>query len=74
MQKRKRIGCWLSKNNSTNLREIKYETLVPPRQDHSIIGTKFIFKNKLNDNGDIIKNKAKMVAQGYSQEEGINYE
>jgi hypothetical protein len=36
----------------------------------SIIGTKWVFKNKLEENGIITRNKAK----GYNQEEGIDYE
>lgn len=47
--------------------------LVSPPQDYPIIDTKWIFKNKLDEH-EIIKDKARLVAQGYSQEEGINYE
>lgn len=49
-------------------------TLVPPLQDHPIIGAKWILKNKIDENRNIIKIKAKLVAQGYSQEEEIDYE
>ena len=49
-------------------------TLVPPPKDHPIIGTKWIFKNKLDEHGVITKNKARLVAQGYTQEEGIDYD
>ena len=48
--------------------------LVPRPQDHHIIGTKWIFRNKLNENRVITRNKARLVAQGYNQEEGMNYE
>jgi len=40
----------------------------------SIIGTKWMFRNKLDENEIIIRNKARLVAKGYNQEEGINYE
>ena len=40
----------------------------------SIIGTKWVFRNKIDENGNIIRNKARLVAQGYCQEEGIDYE
>ena len=46
-----------------------------PRPDHSnVIGTKWIFKNKLNEEGNVIRNKARLVAQGCVEEEGIDYE
>ncbi|GKA80097.1 putative ribonuclease H-like domain-containing protein [Tanacetum coccineum] len=38
------------------------------------IGTKWVFKNKKDERGIVIKNKARLVAQGYTQEEGINYD
>jgi hypothetical protein len=39
-----------------------------------VIGTKWIFKNKLNENGEIMKEKARLVCKGYSQVEGIDFE
>ena len=38
------------------------------------IGTKWIFRNKLDDSGNIVRNKARLVAQDYTQIEGINFE
>ncbi|GJY47068.1 retrovirus-related pol polyprotein from transposon TNT 1-94 [Tanacetum coccineum] len=38
-----------------------------------VIGTKWIFKNKKVERGIVIRNKAKLVGQGYTQEEGIAY-
>nr|GEW55368.1 hypothetical protein [Tanacetum cinerariifolium] len=38
------------------------------------IGTKWIFKNKKDERGTVIRNKARLVAQGHTQEEGIDYE
>nr|GEW92652.1 putative ribonuclease H-like domain-containing protein [Tanacetum cinerariifolium] len=38
------------------------------------IGTKWVFRNKKDDREIVIRNKARLVAQGYTQEEGINYD
>nr|GEU51449.1 retrovirus-related Pol polyprotein from transposon TNT 1-94 [Tanacetum cinerariifolium] len=38
------------------------------------IGSKWVFKNKLDERGIMIKNKARLVAQGHTQEEGIDYD
>ncbi|GJS96106.1 putative ribonuclease H-like domain-containing protein [Tanacetum coccineum] len=38
------------------------------------IGTKWVFKNKKDERGIVIRNKARLVAQGYTQEEGIYYD
>nr|GEU44962.1 hypothetical protein [Tanacetum cinerariifolium] len=38
------------------------------------IGTKWVFRNKKDERGIVVRNKARLVAQGHTQEEGINYE
>ncbi|GKF34350.1 copia protein [Tanacetum coccineum] len=38
------------------------------------IGTKWVYRNKKDERGTVIKNKATLVAQGYTQEEGIDYD
>ncbi|KAJ9567225.1 hypothetical protein OSB04_003191 [Centaurea solstitialis] len=48
--------------------------LVPRPRKRTIIGSKWIFKNKLDEVGTIIRNKARLVDQGYRQEEGIDYD
>ena len=48
--------------------------MVPRPHDKNVIGTKWIFKNKLNENGEIIRNKSRLVCKGYAQQEGIDFE
>ena len=36
-------------------------------------GTKWVFRNKLNEDGKVSRNKTRLVCKGYSQEEGIDY-
>jgi hypothetical protein len=49
-------------------------TLVPRPTDHNVIGTKWIFKNKSDEHGRVIRNKARLVAQGYTQIEGVDFD
>jgi hypothetical protein len=39
-----------------------------------VIGTKWAFKNKLNEDGKIVRNKVILVCKGYAQVEGIDFE
>ena len=50
------------------------QTLVPRLESEHIIGTKWIFHNKTNEEGNVIHNKACLVAQGYSQMERVDYD
>nr|GFC82601.1 copia protein [Tanacetum cinerariifolium] len=49
-------------------------TLVDLPYGKRAIGTKWIYKNKKDERGIIVKNKTRLVAQDYTQEEGIDYD
>ncbi|GJS61371.1 putative ribonuclease H-like domain-containing protein [Tanacetum coccineum] len=49
-------------------------TLVDLPRDKWAIGTKWVFRNEKDERGIVVKNKARLVAQGHTQEECINYD
>ncbi|GJS42972.1 putative ribonuclease H-like domain-containing protein [Tanacetum coccineum] len=48
--------------------------LVDLPKGHRAIGTKWVYRNKKDEQGIVIRNKARLVAQGHTQEEGIDYD
>nr|GEV58458.1 retrovirus-related Pol polyprotein from transposon TNT 1-94 [Tanacetum cinerariifolium] len=52
----------------------KVWTLFPTPYGKTIISSKWVFRNKRDETRIVIKNKARLVAQGYNQEEGIDYD
>nr|GEY92491.1 hypothetical protein [Tanacetum cinerariifolium] len=53
---------------------LKVWRLVPRPEGKTIIKTKWIFKNKKDESNLVIRNKARLVAVGYSQQEVIDYD
>jgi hypothetical protein len=39
----------------------------------NVIGIKWVFKNKQGKDGEVVRNKARLVTQGYSQVEGLDF-
>ncbi|GJU86752.1 ribonuclease H-like domain-containing protein [Tanacetum coccineum] len=52
----------------------KVWTLVDLPYGKRVIGTKWVYRNEKDERGIMIRNKARLVAQGYTQEEGIDYD
>ena len=48
--------------------------LVPRPKDKNVIGTKWVFKNKFNQDGQVIRNNTRLVCKAYTQVEGIDFE
>jgi hypothetical protein len=60
--------CW-----TRTLRGNQVWTLVEPPRDVNVIGTKWVFKNKQGEDGEVVRNKAHLIAQGYNQVEGQDF-
>ncbi|GJW03925.1 putative ribonuclease H-like domain-containing protein [Tanacetum coccineum] len=52
----------------------KVWTLVDLPYGKKVISIKWVYRNKKDERGIVVRNKARLVAQGYKQEEGINYD
>nr|GEV34837.1 retrovirus-related Pol polyprotein from transposon TNT 1-94 [Tanacetum cinerariifolium] len=68
--------CWFEamKEEIHEFDRLQVWKLVPPPDYAMIIALKRIYKVKLDEYGDVLKNKACLVAKGYSQEEGTDFE
>ncbi|GKA85657.1 retrotransposon protein, putative, unclassified, partial [Tanacetum coccineum] len=74
------LVSYISKQNRTNHKDhpnfqiTKVWILVDLPSGKKAIGTKWVYKNKRDDRSIVVKNKARLVAQGFRQEEGIDYD
>ena len=48
--------------------------LVPRPKDAHVIGTKSIFKNKIDEDGEVVWSKSRLLAQGYTQVECVDFD
>jgi hypothetical protein len=48
--------------------------LVPRPKDKNVIYTNWVYKIKLNEDGQVTRNKSRLVCKGYAQVEGIDFE
>jgi hypothetical protein len=66
---------WLKSMNEELDQIEKNDTweLVPRPTNKHVIGSKWVYKNKMNEKGNIVRNKARLVCKGYAQIQGIDF-
>nr|GEU47993.1 retrovirus-related Pol polyprotein from transposon TNT 1-94 [Tanacetum cinerariifolium] len=69
-------SCWIKamQEELNEFERLEVWELVPRPDKVMVITLKWIYKLKLDELGGILKNKARLVARGYRQEEGIDFE
>nr|GEX29668.1 integrase, catalytic region, zinc finger, CCHC-type, peptidase aspartic, catalytic [Tanacetum cinerariifolium] len=69
-------SCWIEamQEELNEFERLEVWELVPQPDQVMVITLKWIYKVKLDELGGILKNKARLVARGYRQEEGIDFE
>nr|GEY38056.1 integrase, catalytic region, zinc finger, CCHC-type, peptidase aspartic, catalytic [Tanacetum cinerariifolium] len=69
-------SCWIEAmlEELNEFKRLEVWELVPRPDQVMVITLKWIYKVKLDELGDILKNKACLVARGYRQEDGIDFE
>nr|GEU71412.1 retrovirus-related Pol polyprotein from transposon TNT 1-94 [Tanacetum cinerariifolium] len=68
--------CWIVSMQEELIQFIANDVweLIPQPWNMTIIGTMWVFRNKLDENGVVSRDKAMLVSQGYNQQEGIDYD
>ncbi|GKA23096.1 retrovirus-related pol polyprotein from transposon TNT 1-94 [Tanacetum coccineum] len=69
-------SCWIEvmQEELHKFKRLEVRELIPRPDKVMVITLKWIYKVKLDELGGILKNKARLVARGYRQEEGIDFE
>nr|GEW55771.1 putative ribonuclease H-like domain-containing protein [Tanacetum cinerariifolium] len=69
-------SCWIEamQEELNEFERLEMWELIPRLDKFMVITVKWIYKVKLDELGGILKNKARLVARGYHQEEGIDFE
>ncbi|GJS06893.1 retrovirus-related pol polyprotein from transposon TNT 1-94, partial [Tanacetum coccineum] len=70
------LACWIEvmQDELNEFERFEVWELVPRPDKVMVITLKWIYKVKLDELGGILKNKARLVARGYRQEEGIDFD
>ena len=68
--------CWLKEmqEKMTSITENKTWNLEDMPSGRRAIGLKWVFKLKRNEEGEVVKHKAYLVAKGYAQKQGVDFE
>jgi hypothetical protein len=67
---------WLKSMNEELDQIEKNDTweLVPSPLDKNVIGSKWVYKNKMKEQGNIVRNKDRLVCKGHAQIEGLDFD
>ena len=59
---------WIEEMNKgiEKIKKIKTWTLVPRPKDNNVTGTKWVFRDKLNEKGEVTRKQARLVCKGYA--------
>nr|GEX02564.1 uncharacterized mitochondrial protein AtMg00810-like [Tanacetum cinerariifolium] len=68
------VGLKLCRKSFFSLKCRKFRSLFDLPHGKRAIGTKWFYRNKKDERGIVVRNKARLIAQGHTQEEGIDYE
>nr|GEW75055.1 reverse transcriptase domain-containing protein [Tanacetum cinerariifolium] len=78
LSKENAMGSYINKQRRTNHKDYQnclFACFLSQQEPKKrAIGTKWVFRNKKDERGIVVRNKARLVAQGYTQDKGIDYD